>query len=34
MKKEMIKKGSGVLIYVESEVNPTDRGEFEISSFS
>ena len=33
MKKEMIKKGDGVLIYVKSELNPTDRADFENSSF-
>ena len=33
MKKEFIKKGVGVLIYVKSELNPTDRTDFENSSF-
>ena len=33
MKKEMIKKGGGVLIYVKNELNPTDRTDFENSSF-
>ena len=33
MKNEMIKKGGGVLIYVKSELNPTDRTDFENSSF-
>ena len=33
MKKEMIKKGGGVLIYVKSELNPTERTDFENSSF-